>query len=128
MIRVLGEAGFAVEALHELRAPEGATTTPVRLRRRRVVAELALRGDLDAPQCGSQASLSATSARTLSGSSPAATSASVVLSSTPRSAARTATQTSRSGSEAPVKLSVSGRGAADAGERAVDRAGSRRRA
>jgi hypothetical protein len=26
MIRVLGEAGFAVESLHELRAPEGATT------------------------------------------------------------------------------------------------------
>ena len=26
LIRVLGEAGFAVEALHELQAPEGAAT------------------------------------------------------------------------------------------------------
>ncbi len=52
-------------------------------------------------QWGAQASGSATRARTLSGRSPRATSASVTFSSTPRSDARTATQTSRSFSALP---------------------------
>ena len=46
MIRVLGEAGFAVEALHELRAPEGAQPTSHEFVDARVVAALAVRGDL----------------------------------------------------------------------------------
>ena len=57
---------------------------------------------LEFAQCGAQASGSAASARTCSGSSPAARSASVTSSSTLRRLARTATHTSRSGSARPV--------------------------
>ena len=45
MLRVLRDHGFEVEALHELRAPAGATQ-PLRVRHARVGAAVAVRGDL----------------------------------------------------------------------------------
>ena len=46
LIRVLGESGFAVEALHELQRARGRAGHALRLRHARVGAALAVRGDL----------------------------------------------------------------------------------